>query len=96
MSFLGGDIEGPNKIFYCFSDGLYKPQSRDLKFCKTHALSLTSISFSSFIGPWGQGEQEQMALGVGVLYSVCLQSDNKFKSFPFIPFFSFLQPSFWY
>lgn len=86
-SFLGADTKGLNKIFYCFSDGLYQPQSRDLRFCKTHALSWTSISFSSFIGPRGQGEQKQMAWGVGPLYSVCLQSHNKFKSFSF--FFSF-------
>lgn len=79
--------KGPTKIFYCFSDRLYKPQSRDLKFCKTHALSLTSISFSSFIGPWGQGEQEQMALGVGY-FTVCVcKATINLKVFLF--FFSF-------
>lgn len=59
----GVTLKGSTKIFIVFSERLYKPQSRDLKFCKTHARSLTSISFSSFIDPSGQGEQNQMALG---------------------------------
>lgn len=66
------------KGFYCFSKRLYKPQSRDLKFCKTQTHSLTSISFSSFIDPLGQGEQNQMAL-LGGFCCACLQCHDKFK-----------------
>lgn len=71
--------KGSTKIFIVFQKDFYKPQSGDLKFCKTHARSLTSISFSSFIDPLGQGEQNQMALWGGRC-AACLQCRDQFKS----------------